>query len=77
MMRLVAERLNREGHPVHVVPQLGRSTMAVADGLQETTAQLAAPQPGDVVVGAQQGRTPPASTCSPKTPTPGFGGWWR
>ena len=50
MMRPVAERLNREGHPVHVVPQLGRSTMAVADGSAVVTAQLAARNLRDVVV---------------------------
>lgn len=50
MMRLVAERLNREGHPVHVVPQLGRSTMAVPDGSAVVTAHLAARNLRDVVV---------------------------
>ncbi len=50
LMRSVADRLSRDGHPVHVLPELRRNTMTVSEGSALAAAYLAARDLRDVVV---------------------------
>lgn len=50
MMRPVTDRLSAAGHPVHVLHELGRNTVGVADGAALATAYLAVHDLRDVVL---------------------------
>lgn len=50
LMRAIADRLSGEGHPVHVLPELGRNTMTVPEGSALAAAYLAAHDLRDVIV---------------------------
>lgn len=50
MMRALAERLNRAGHPVHVLPELRRNTAPIDGGAALAAAYLRACDLQDVVI---------------------------
>jgi pimeloyl-ACP methyl ester carboxylesterase len=50
LMRPVAERLNRAGHPVHVLPELKRNTITVVEGAALASAYLDAHDLREVVI---------------------------
>lgn len=50
MMRLIGDRLNQAGHPVHRLPDLRRNTMTVVEGSEVTAAYLADHDLRDVVI---------------------------
>lgn len=50
MMRPVAERLSRAGHPVHTLPELRRNTATLVDGAAIAAAYLVARDLTDVVL---------------------------
>ncbi len=50
MMQPVAERLNAEGHPVHVLPELKRNTISIGDGARLAFGYLRAHDLSDVVI---------------------------
>lgn len=50
MMRSIAERLNREGHPIHTLPELRRNTIPVSDAADLVAAFLRDRDLRDVIV---------------------------
>ncbi len=50
LMRQAGDRLNRAGHPVHVLPDLGRNTLTVVEGAALASAYLAAHELREVVI---------------------------
>lgn len=50
VMRHVADRLNKAGHPIHVLPDLGRNTIGIIDAARLAEAYLVAHDLRDVVI---------------------------
>lgn len=50
LMRPVGDRLNREGHPIHVLPELRRNTITVAEAAVLAAAYLESRDLRDVVI---------------------------
>lgn len=50
LMRPIGDRLNRAGHPIHVLPELKRNTITVTEGAALASAYLIARDLRDVVI---------------------------